>query len=36
MLVSKYEKSKDEKVRKDIIDFYLAQTSQINNWIWLT
>ncbi len=32
MLVSKYEKSKDEKVRKDIIDFYLAQTSQINNW----
>ncbi|MGV1018891.1 DNA alkylation repair protein [Empedobacter falsenii] len=32
MLVSKYEKSKDEQVRKDIIDFYLAQTSQINNW----
>ena len=32
MLVSKYEKSKDELVRKEIIDFYLAQTSQINNW----
>ena len=36
MLVLKYEKSKDEQIRKDIIDFYLAQTSQINNWIWLT
>ena len=32
MLVLKYEKSKDELVRKEIIDFYLAQTSQINNW----
>ncbi len=32
ILVLKYEKSKDELVRKDIIDFYLAQTSQINNW----
>ncbi|WP_291066611.1 MULTISPECIES: DNA alkylation repair protein [unclassified Empedobacter] len=32
MLVLKYEKSKDEQIRKDIIDFYLAQTSQINNW----
>lgn len=32
ILVSKYEKSKDELVRKEIIDFYLAQTSQINNW----
>ncbi|MDM1552691.1 DNA alkylation repair protein [Empedobacter falsenii] len=32
MLVLKYEKSKDEEVRKEIIDFYLAQTSQINNW----
>ncbi|MGL5233171.1 MAG: DNA alkylation repair protein [Empedobacter falsenii] len=32
MLVLKYEKSKDEQLRKGIIDFYLAQTSQINNW----
>ena len=32
IFVLKYEKSKDELVRKDIIDFYLAQTSQINNW----
>lgn len=32
ILVLKYEKSKDEQIRKDIIDFYLAQTSQINNW----
>lgn len=32
ILVLKYEKSKDELVRKEIIDFYLAQTSQINNW----
>ena len=35
MLVSKYEKSKDELVRKEIIDFYLAQTSQINNWYFV-
>jgi 3-methyladenine DNA glycosylase AlkD len=32
MLVLKYEKSKAELVRKEIVDFYLAQTSQINNW----
>lgn len=32
MLVNKYEKLKDEKVRSEIVKFYLSQTARINNW----
>ena len=32
MLVSKYEKTKDANVAKELVDFYLSQTSRINNW----
>lgn len=32
MLVAKYEKSKDVNFQKEIVDFYLSQTSRINNW----
>ena len=32
MLVLKYEKTKDTDFRKEIVDFYLSQTSRINNW----
>lgn len=32
MLVLKYEKTKDKEERKDIVSFYLSQTSRINNW----
>ncbi|HET6244533.1 MAG: DNA alkylation repair protein [Bacteroidetes bacterium] len=32
MLVLKFEKTKDEKLRKDIFDFYLNNTAYINNW----
>ena len=32
MLVLKYEKSKNDKERKQLVDFYLSQTARINNW----
>ena len=32
MLVSKYEKTKDANAAKELVDFYLSQTSRINNW----
>lgn len=32
MLISKYEKTKDANVAKELVDFYLSQTSRINNW----
>lgn len=32
MLVLKYEKTKDSEEKKDIVSFYLSQTSRINNW----
>lgn len=32
ILVNQYGKSKDEKVRSEIVAFYLSQTSRINNW----
>ena len=32
MLVTKYEKSKSEKEKQDIVDFYLNHLEHINNW----
>lgn len=32
ILVSKFEKSKDEKEKKDIVKFYLKNKKHINNW----
>lgn len=32
MMVYKFEKTKDQSVRKDIVDFYLKHTKYINNW----
>ena len=32
MLVSKYEKTKDANAAKELVYFYLSQTSRINNW----
>ena len=32
MLVFKYEKTKDQLSRQEIIDFYMSQTKHINNW----
>ena len=32
MLISKYEKTKDANAAKELVDFYLSQTSRINNW----
>lgn len=32
MLVSKYEKSKSEKEKQEIVDFYLNNLEHINNW----
>ena len=32
MLISKYEKTKEANVAKELVDFYLSQTSRINNW----
>ncbi|WHF50847.1 DNA alkylation repair protein [Chryseobacterium gotjawalense] len=32
MLVSKFEKSKDAKEKKEIVDFYLKNKKYINNW----
>ncbi|MDQ0475981.1 DNA alkylation repair protein [Chryseobacterium sp. MDT2-18] len=32
MLVSKFEKSKDSKEKKEIVDFYLKNKEHINNW----
>ena len=32
MLVSKFEKTKDFKQQKEMIDFYLSNTQYINNW----
>lgn len=32
MLVSKFEKTKDEILQKEIVDFYLMNTNYINNW----
>ncbi|QBO57684.1 DNA alkylation repair protein [Chryseobacterium salivictor] len=32
MLVSKFEKSKDTKEKKEIVDFYLKNKEHINNW----
>lgn len=32
LLVAKYEKSKDVNFQKEIVYFYLSQTSRINNW----
>ena len=32
ILIFKYEKEKDEKIKKDYFDFYLKNTKYINNW----
>ena len=32
ILVTKFEKSKDEKEKKTLVDFYLKNTKYINNW----
>ena len=32
ILVTKFEKSKDEKEKKNLVDFYLKNTKYINNW----
>jgi len=32
MMVYKFEKTKDQSVRKEIVDFYLKHTKYINNW----
>jgi len=32
ILVEQYQKSKDEKTKKNIVDFYLANTTYITNW----
>lgn len=32
ILVDKFKSTKDEKLRKEIIDFYLKNTKHINNW----
>ena len=32
ILVTKFEKTKDEKEKKNLVDFYLKNTKYINNW----
>ena len=32
ILVTKFEKTKDEKEKKNLVDFYLKNTNYINNW----